>query len=222
MNDFKVELMDINLIVPYDKNAKVHDKNQIKILVNSIKKFGWTQPIVVDKDNVIIIGHGRRLAAIEMGLSKIPVVVRKDLSKKEADKLRLSDNKSISNEYDMSIIKEEINRISDSDLSEWEELGFTEHELSFMNDDIIAEMDDSAFEEDIIDAVENRKKKNEVFENEIGDTEVPLAKATGFSKIKLSSSKIISDFFIRIVEKYPRETIEESFLAYIEDQNPNE
>lgn len=51
--------MDISKIKPYEKNAKVHPKKQIEQVANSIKEFGFNQPIVLDKNNVIIVGHGR-------------------------------------------------------------------------------------------------------------------------------------------------------------------
>ena len=59
----KVEYVSPNILVPYGKNAKQHTPGQVDKIANSIKKFGWKQPIVVDKNNVVIIGHGRLAAA---------------------------------------------------------------------------------------------------------------------------------------------------------------
>ena len=64
----------IGEIRPYDKNAKKHPENQIKAIADSIEKFGFNQPLVVDKNDVLIVGHGRYLAAEYLGLPKVPVV----------------------------------------------------------------------------------------------------------------------------------------------------
>ena len=53
-------------LVPYGRNAKKHPAEQVRLIANSIKEFGFKQPIVVDKDNVVVIGHGRLLAAVQM------------------------------------------------------------------------------------------------------------------------------------------------------------
>lgn len=67
----KVILMDPEALIPYERNAKIHDEKQIKNIAQSIRRFGWWQPAVITKDNVVVIGHGRRLAAIRLGV-KIP------------------------------------------------------------------------------------------------------------------------------------------------------
>ena len=59
--------IDPNVVAPYDKNAKIHTDKQIKNIVNSIKRFGWQQDVVITSDNVLVIGHGRRLAALKIG-----------------------------------------------------------------------------------------------------------------------------------------------------------
>ena len=97
-DNFPVRMVEINKIIPYDSNVKIHDDEQIEKLANNIKKFGFDQPIVVDKDNVIIKGHGRRLACLKLGLDRVPVIVRDDLTKEEADAARLSDNRVTSSE----------------------------------------------------------------------------------------------------------------------------
>ena len=54
----QVQWMSPDALIPYDKNAKMHPAEQIERIANGIKAFGWTQPIVIDKDNVVVIGHG--------------------------------------------------------------------------------------------------------------------------------------------------------------------
>ena len=61
-------------LIPYNRNAKRHPAEQVKMIAKSIKEFGFQQPIVVDKDNVVVIGHGRLLAAKRLKLKTVPVV----------------------------------------------------------------------------------------------------------------------------------------------------
>ena len=62
--------IEIEKIKPYSKNAKKHDKKQIQKVANSIKEFGFNQPVVVDKAGVLIVGHGRLEAAKLLGLKE--------------------------------------------------------------------------------------------------------------------------------------------------------
>lgn len=91
---------------PYYRNNKLHDKQQVALLAKVIKKFGFDQPIVVDKDDVIIKGHGRWLAALSLNLTTVPVVKREDLTPWQVQASRIADNKSFS----LSTIDEELSR----------------------------------------------------------------------------------------------------------------
>lgn len=59
-----IKMININDVIPYEKNAKKHPEEQVEYIANSIKRFGWKQPIVIDKQNVVVVGHGRLLAAL--------------------------------------------------------------------------------------------------------------------------------------------------------------
>jgi len=103
--------MDINLIKPYDKNAKKHPKKQIEQVAASIKEFGFNQPIVVDKEGVIIVGHGRWEAAKLLGLKDVPTITV-DLDKDKANAYRLADNKLNESEWDMDLVINELKGLS--------------------------------------------------------------------------------------------------------------
>lgn len=141
-----VELWDIDKITPYDKNAKIHTENQIKSLVEVIKTQGWDVPIVVDKDGVIIKGHGRRLAAMSMGLKKVPVIVRRDMTDNQVKAARLSDNRVAMGDFDVNAIKDELEalRTDGFDLST---MGFDEKEVSMMLGDLDS-LDFDAFDQE--------------------------------------------------------------------------
>lgn len=89
----KVVMIDINQIKPYDKNPRKNN-NAVEAVANSIKEFGFKQPIVVDKDNIIVVGHTRFKAAKKLGLKEVPVVVATDLTDEQIKAYRLADNKT--------------------------------------------------------------------------------------------------------------------------------
>lgn len=95
-------------LIPYAKNAKQHPPEQVERIANSIKRFGWQQPIVVDRDNVVIIGHGRLFAAKELMLDSVPVVYADNLTEDEVNALRLADNKTNESAWDFSTLEEEL------------------------------------------------------------------------------------------------------------------
>ena len=92
--DKDIQLIPIDEIKPYENNARVHDEKSLQILCNNIKrlKFSNENAISVDKDMVIICGHGRWLAAKRLGMSVIPCVIRDDLTPEEVQLKRNSDN----------------------------------------------------------------------------------------------------------------------------------
>ena len=104
----KVVEMNPAELIPYTKNAKQHPPAQIDRIANSIKRFGWQQPIVVDREKVVIIGHGRLAAAKQLMLEKVPVVFADDLSDEDVKALRLADNKLNESEWIDSLLAEEL------------------------------------------------------------------------------------------------------------------
>jgi len=104
--------MLIENIKPYEKNAKKHPKKQIEAVAKSIKEFGFNQPIVLDKDNVIIVGHGRFEASKLLGLKDVPTITV-DLPEDKVKAYRLADNKLNESEWDMSLAIEELKDLSD-------------------------------------------------------------------------------------------------------------
>ena len=104
-------------IVPYANNTKKHDETQIKNVAESIKKYGWVQPIVIDNDGTIVIGHCRALAAERMGMEEVPCVVVSDLTEEEINALRIVDNKTNESPWDFDLLSAELPEI---DLSDFE------------------------------------------------------------------------------------------------------
>ena len=93
-NVMYVKNIPIGEIVPYSKNAKKHDKRQIDNVAESIRQYGFVQPVVIDRDGVIVIGHCRVLAAKKLGMEAVPCVCVDDLTPEQVNALRIVDNKS--------------------------------------------------------------------------------------------------------------------------------
>jgi DNA modification methylase len=104
----EIKNIPIGKIKPFEKNAKKHDKKQIDQVARSIERFGWAQPLVVDKANTLIIGHCRLLAAQQLGLKEVPVLTLEALSEKEVAALRLADNKLNESDWDMALVLPEL------------------------------------------------------------------------------------------------------------------
>ena len=102
-------------IVPYANNTKKHDETQIKNVAESIKKYGWVQPIVIDNDGTIVIGHCRALAAERLGIKEVPCVVVSDLTEDEINALRIVDNKTNESPWDFDLLSAELPEIDLSD-----------------------------------------------------------------------------------------------------------
>lgn len=111
MEQFNIEWKDIASVKPYARNAKKHDDKQVANVAESIKQFGWQQPIVCDADGVIIIGHCRLLAAKKLGLKKVPVKTVDNLSEEQVKKLRTLDNKLNESDWDFDLLAEDIGEL---------------------------------------------------------------------------------------------------------------
>ena len=104
----KVEMRALDSIKPYEKNAKKHDQTQIDNVAESIKQYGFVQPIVVDRDGIIVIGHCRALGAKKLGLKDVPCVCVDDLTPEQVNALRLVDNKSNESDWDFDLLADEL------------------------------------------------------------------------------------------------------------------
>lgn len=100
----------LNEITPYSKNAKEHPEKQVKQIANSITEFGFNQPIVVDKQGIIVVGHGRYEAAKLLEMQTVPVL-EIDIDEQQASAYRLADNKLNESEWNMGLVIEELKEL---------------------------------------------------------------------------------------------------------------
>ncbi len=109
-----IKLLPIGSIKPYPENAKLHPESQVKKIAASIYEFGFNQPVVVDKDMVIIVGHGRYMAAKLLEMKNVPVMVA-DLSPERVKAYRLADNQLNSlSDFDMKLVIAELKGMDDN------------------------------------------------------------------------------------------------------------
>lgn len=121
MGKRQIVYISLEEIQPYEQNPRKNDQ-AVEAVCNSIEKFGFNVPIIVDKDKTIIAGHTRFKAAKKLGLSVVPTIVADDLSPSQVKAFRLADNKTAElADWDMDLLNKEFFEIQDIDM---DALGF--------------------------------------------------------------------------------------------------
>ena len=124
-----VAMVDIQRVIPYARNPRKNELAVAKVAA-SIKEFGWRQPIVVDSEMVIVVGHTRYLAAMQLGMEKVPVHVAEGLTPEQIKAYRIMDNRSHeASEWDDSLLAIELTELKDADF-DMDLTGFDEDELA--------------------------------------------------------------------------------------------
>lgn len=111
MEELNIVYKPIKELKPYKKNAKKHSKEQVEQIANSIKEFGFTQPVIIDKYNSVVAGHGRILGAKKAGLKQVPTVCLEDLTEEQIKAYRLVDNKLNESEWDDVLLAQELEEL---------------------------------------------------------------------------------------------------------------
>ncbi len=134
----QISIVSIDQIKPYKQNPKLHPDTQIGQIARSIEQFEFINPLVVDKNNEIIAGHGRFLAALKLGLKGVPVIQVSHLSEDEIRAYRLADNKIADNaEWDNELLKVQISHLLEIDAEfDVSITGFSVAEIDFRLTDI--------------------------------------------------------------------------------------
>jgi ParB-like chromosome segregation protein Spo0J len=135
-----VEHWPVDRLIPYARNARTHDDNQVAQIAASIVEFGWTNPILVDADGGIVAGHGRLLAARKLGLDTVPVVVLDHLTPAQRRAYVIADNKLALNAgWNEELLASELHALNGEGF-DLRLTGFTDAEL----DALMAPLDDEA------------------------------------------------------------------------------
>lgn len=186
MNKPKIEIWDIARLIPYAQNAKVHDKKQVAVIAASIKEFGWHGAIMVDKAGEIIAGHGRRLALLQLGIPKVPVWIRDDLTPEQVRALRLVDNKSAEGGIDTQMFRKELEDL------EFDMTGFfSDKELDFAVADL-GSVNMDAFIDDVAGAVDAQEATSKETAAATLEKPVAVGKLLGFDKVSGKNQLAVS------------------------------
>jgi len=134
----QVKNWPIDRLIPYDKNPRLND-DAVEAVSRSIQEFGFRQPIVVDNEGVIIIGHTRLKAAKKLGLTEVPVHVARGLSPEKIKALRIADNRTAEiAEWNLELLPIELSELQGLDF-DLELLGFDQDELAKLLDSGVQE-----------------------------------------------------------------------------------
>lgn len=168
------ELVEVSVskLVPYAKNAKIHGEEQVAKIAASINEFGFVSPCLIDKENNIIAGHGRVLAAKSLGMSSVPCVYVEGLTDEQRRAYILADNRLTElGEWDMDIVGDE--------LAELDELGFDVSLTGFDFEIDDPEIVDDNYEEP--ETIEPRAKRGDIYQ--LGDHRLMCGDSTEASDV---------------------------------------
>jgi DNA modification methylase len=116
MAKLKVEYIALDALKAYERNTRTHSKEQVEQLKASIAEFGFTNPVLIDEDNVLIAGHGRTEAARALGMTEVPAIRIKGLTEAQRNALRIADNSLALNAgWDTEALREELESLKDAD-----------------------------------------------------------------------------------------------------------
>jgi DNA modification methylase len=131
-----IEYLPISVLRPWPSNARTHSKKQIHQIANSIREFGFTNPVLIDSENVIVAGHGRVEAARVIGMSSVPTICLDHLTSQQKRALIIADNRLALNAgWDPEILKIEFQHLAVEDLEfDLEITGFESAEIDLLLD----------------------------------------------------------------------------------------
>ncbi len=127
--DIQVERWPLDRLIPYARNARTHTDEQVAQIAASIAEFGWTNPVLVGSDGVLIAGHARLMAARKLAMSEVPVIVLDHLRESQRRALVLADNRlALSAAWDEDMLRVELAALREDDYN-IDLLGFTDEEI---------------------------------------------------------------------------------------------
>jgi ParB-like chromosome segregation protein Spo0J len=125
----KIEMISTLDLIPYVNNARVHSDEQVTQIASSIKEFGFTVPVLIDKDKGIIAGHGRIAAAKKLNIDEVPCIRIEHLTETQKKAYILADNRiALNSTWDYELLGLELNSLKEADF-DITEFGFDESEF---------------------------------------------------------------------------------------------
>jgi|SaaInlV_120m_DNA_3_1039746.scaffolds.fasta_scaffold00643_4 DNA modification methylase len=158
-----IDYRAIDSLRPFETNPKQHPAGQIKQLVKSIRSHGFINPIIIDEDSTIVAGHGRYLAAKELGLDTLPCVQLDHLTPEQVRAYRIADNKiAEGSPWDEELLRIELDVLMDLDIDP-ESFGFSAPELDLVMQPIPSEEDEEPFDEALLEDAEIVSRLGDIY-----------------------------------------------------------
>ena len=181
----KIEIADITSIKPYENNPRKLSEKAIEKVAMSLKEYGFRQPIVVDKDRVIVAGHTRFRASKKLGLKQVPISIIDNLTEEQINAYRIADNRTAEeSEWDSELLKMEIKELEAKDFK-LDLLGFNEDQL---NDILFEEKQGLTDEDEVPEAPEEPiSKLGDIWK--LGNHRVMCGDSTFIDNIDLVTKK---------------------------------
>lgn len=144
MENREIVYKNVAALIPYARNSRTHDKDQVSQIVASIKEFGFTNPVLIDDEGLIIAGHGRVQAAQKLNLKTVPTICLDYLTEAQKKAYVIADNRLALNAgWDFDMLKVELNDLNDLEF-DVSLLGFDDKEIN----DILADPTEGLVDED--------------------------------------------------------------------------
>lgn len=224
MEQLNIKYKNINTLHPYKKNAKKHDKKQVEQIANSIKEFGFTQPVIIDKNNCVVAGHGRILGAKKAGLKEVPTVCLEELTEEQIKAYRLIDNKLNESEWDDVLLSQELDELQEHmrmdlfgfDLAE----EIAEEEKKYTMKTNIPQYDIKGEQPDISELCDMSKAKElleKIKQSNVSEEEKKFLRFGAYRHLCFNYSKI-AEYYAH-ADKEMQELMEDSALVIIDFEN---
>lgn len=186
----RVQEVSVDLLKPYENNAKIHSEEQVQKIADSIQEFGFISPCLIDKENRIIAGHGRVMAAKILGMKKVPCVYVEGLTDAQRRAYILADNRLTElGDWDQQLVSDELERLKDEGF-DIDLTGFDVDDIFFEDiEDILPEPDPEE-----LNNAEPRVHRGEVWR--LGDHRLMCGDSTKAEDVKILAGGVYSDLCI--------------------------
>jgi len=133
----QIHYKNLDDLIPYERNAKLHPDSQVAKIAQSIQEFGFRNPVLISNGEVVA-GHGRIMAAKNLGMEQVPCIDISDMTPEQIKAFRLADNRTAQSDWDWDLVKVELEELQGLDF-DIEVTGFDEVEIESITDSFDAE-----------------------------------------------------------------------------------
>lgn len=222
-----IQSIRLDFLRPYERNARVHDDEQVELIAKSIEEFGFLNPVLIDKEYNVIAGHGRILAAKSLGMESVPALFVEGLTEEQKRAYIIADNRLTElGGWDMDIISDEVSAL--------ELAGFDTSLFSFDLEDTGDQMDDNkytpkvdipqyepsgdvTFIEDLCDTRKTDILLERIKASNVTEAEKAFLTMAAYRHLKFSYSKI-ADYYSDASPEM-QELMEDSALVIVDIEN---